>query len=269
MAAQNRDRLEKAFGRGIQPVESACLLTDEINNRTRGVHNKLHAIPNLKLVFALCDHAVYREYLRTFYWVYKTLDDELDKASDGRINAITKLFHKPRSAAILQDLQFWFGGPSSQSIVRSPRGKLEREVVRHIHTIAKEEPLALIAWCHVMYLALFAGGVVVRSTITHSLGFMRKSEDGNGAELYNLKDPESLRTSLRRQINEAGTSMTDAQRTRVLDESVATFVWTTRLIEGLSLQQTSGVYMWTKRIVGMVTAFLAIFLLRRIVWWCL
>lgn len=226
---------KRAFGHGILPVQDTSLLTDEINAATRSIHNELHQVSNLKLVMAMRDHTLYREYIRSFYWVYRTLEEEIatsELPSLAKIGAMDIL----RTQAIDRDLKFWYG-PAFPEVIAYPKSKLERQVIEHIRSLGRRSPESLLAWSHVMFLALFAGGKVIRSKVLRSLGFMRNSKDGAGADMYAFPDPEQLRVDVKKIINEAGAIMSLEERARVVDESVEVFAWNTRLISGLRMQQ--------------------------------
>lgn len=111
-----------------------------------------------------------------FYWLYKTFEEEVDRirthGQDDHLKAAFEAVHEPllaRTAKIEEDLMFYFD--HDKSVLTTMHSPQARAYVSHVREIAQQEPIKLMAYLSVMYLALFAGGQVIKSKMIKLSGF--------------------------------------------------------------------------------------------------
>lgn len=167
-------------------------LANRINFYTRDAHNKINAYMSIRLAFALKHGFIYRQGILTYYHVFDAIEQELDRLmqdpqtdEERQMQNVLRQFWVEefrRSNRIFKDLE----------VLYSPEYKNKddlRDFVSHhaltpklqgfvdfIHETVQRDPCTILAYCHVMYLALFAGGKVMRSNIYRHTGLFPKFE---------------------------------------------------------------------------------------------
>lgn len=148
--------------------ENSSDFCSELRSTTRVIHAESDRLVNLKLAVALTDVALYSDVLSQFYFVFRSIEDGLRRSRDGddRIQALF-LDQMLRTEAFERDLEF-FLGPDWKSRVK-PSAHAQAYCDR-IFEVAETKPVLLVAYVHTMYLALTAGGQILKSLIKRTLG---------------------------------------------------------------------------------------------------
>ncbi|BFZ54164.1 heme oxygenase [Savitreella phatthalungensis] len=269
-------------------------LNDVIASRTRRLHDQNNRLANLRLVGALRSGRLWREYLLRFAVVYTAIedafsellsqpsptDDDIDQAAWTRSrNAIARL-RTPlllRTNRILKDLAFFY-----QTDVENARRRVrrcstedpvaERYAKRLGHLVGGagienvdlggDRPIRVLAYASVMYLALFAGGRIIKSRMlseragfwprvdgksredvlahgTHTLSFdLAASAGGQVDDVWKSKefqDVTALKTFYRALYDDvAAEVLTDDDRETVIDEACEIFKLNDKLISSVA-----------------------------------
>ncbi|EDO17066.1 hypothetical protein Kpol_530p36 [Vanderwaltozyma polyspora DSM 70294] len=199
-------------------------LANRINFETRDFHNKVSAFMGIRLALALKHGFIYREGLVVFYHIFNTIETEIDlvlnNQDDSQMKLILSSFYLDefrRKDKILKDLELLYypefqnDRPQLLEFINSDRFTNDSEqlqnFVKYIQTNATEDPCTLLAYCHVLYLALFAGGKIMKSNVTKHLGIFPKFEHlshkeiiARGTNFYQFTDstnPETTDVKLR------------------------------------------------------------------------
>lgn len=167
-------------------------LANRINFHTRDAHNKINAYMSVRLAFALKHGFIYRQGILTYYHIFDAIEQELDRLmQDARteeeiqIQDVLRQFWVEefrRSNRIFRDLEVLYSpeykntGDLRDFVSAQVLPPKLQNYVDYIHESVQKDPCTILAYCHVMYLALFAGGKVMRSNIYRHTGLFPKFE---------------------------------------------------------------------------------------------
>lgn len=207
-------------------------LGNRINKDTRQLHNKIDKMMTLKLALALRDPKIYRQGLQSFYHVFATIERCLYKQfeADNEWSDILKKIWKPeiaRSKKAEQDLLFYYDDDKSK--FEHPIMSEQIKFSKHIEQVTDEKPYLLLAYMHVMYLALFAGGRIMRSSISKALGLFPQKDGLKHEEIvkmganfftFDVADENLLRIIYKRDYEILTRSnLTEDQKLEIIAES--------------------------------------------------
>ena len=207
-------------------------LANRINLETRALHNKIDKWVTLRFALALRDFRIYRQGLQSFYHVFaaveKNLYQQLD--SDSEWSELLAKIWKPEMARIEraeQDLLFYYDDDKTKFI--TPIMPAQVEFVNHINEVIQEKPYLLLAYMHVMYLALFAGGRVMRFSLSRATGFfpqkdglkhVERDKVGTNFFHFGVPDEETFRLLYKRDYELlTRNDLTEAQKRDIIEES--------------------------------------------------
>ncbi|CCK68707.1 Hmx1p KNAG_0B02640 [Huiozyma naganishii CBS 8797] len=161
-------------------------LANRINFHTRDLHNEVDKAFSVKFMMALRHSFIYTDILKTFYTVFGTVEQRIDEliASEGGdgVGAILGEFYVPefrRADKIKRDLVFLGEWDTVESGQWTPPPQLAG-FLQYLRSEMDRDPITVLAPCHVLYLALFAGGRVFKSSLFKNLGFLPNFRDKNG-----------------------------------------------------------------------------------------
>lgn len=207
-------------------------LANRINLETRALHNKIDKLVTLKFALALRDYKIYRQGLQSFYHVFATVERQLYaqlEKGDEWSEMLQKVW-KPviaRSAPAQQDLLFYYNDRKEKFM--SPIMPAQIEFVEHIREVTLEKPWLLFAYLHVMYLALFAGGRVMRLSILRATGLFPQKDGlkhddivklGTNFFQFDVADENAFRLLYKRDYELATRNdLTEEQKLDIIEES--------------------------------------------------
>ncbi|KAH3674800.1 hypothetical protein WICMUC_003003 [Wickerhamomyces mucosus] len=228
-------------------------LANRINLSTRKAHNKIDRQVSTKFIIALRDGKIYRQGLQGFYHVFKNVEILINKelqSSNSKVGKILKEFWNPliaRTEALEQDLLYFYGGDRSK--FETPIRNEQIEFVNHIYKTYQLKPHILIAYCHVMYLALFAGGRLMLSSLTKATGIFPHvegqtiedvSKKGTNLFRFDVQDDESFRLGYKRDYELATRlSLTEEEKLDIIEESNYIFEQNSKFITELEIHNRS------------------------------
>ncbi|PUU76540.1 hypothetical protein B9Z19DRAFT_1102297 [Tuber borchii] len=215
-------------------------LSQQINAATREGHDKINGMIMSRLSLGLRDYRLYREGIFSFSQVYKTFEDAWmaaispEATTDPRIKtALQSLYSRPllRTPQLVKDLEYFYGGETYHGIEpMSTRAKY----VSHIKQIISQKPHLVIAYAHNYYMALFAGGKILKYQISLARGFfpprrnMAEEEcKAAGTNLFSFEVPKGeeglLRSGFKDALLDIQSTLTEEERTEIIEESKAIF----------------------------------------------
>ncbi|KAF9910452.1 heme oxygenase [Linnemannia zychae] len=180
-------------------------LTDELRQKTKGLHGKTDRLVSLGL-FAVLDYQIYRQILLGFYYVFKTFEEEYERhvkttttvGGQKLIHPWVQHTYSPdlrRTEAFEADLAYFYGDDWKDHVQPS---KQVQEYMDHIRDISKRQPEKLIAYPATLYLGLFFGGQITRSKIVKSTHFFPSppekklgGENDDGIAIFTFRDTTS------------------------------------------------------------------------------
>ncbi|RVD84582.1 uncharacterized protein DFL_006324 [Arthrobotrys flagrans] len=230
-------------------------LGDEINYITASLHHELNMIIMSRLPLGLKNPKAFHEGLTSFSVLYSSFEAALDShirnpSTPSRTRAILEHVYIPavhRASTFEADLKKY--SPSSEKDELTKGTPARAYVLNHIRRATNETPHVLLAYCHCLYMALFAGGQHIKAAIARSA--VRKldlaqhqtvpeeaKKSAPGIALFTFdgrstKEEQELRQKLRDGIRQAEELLTPKERAEVLAESCEVFKLTRRLVDEL------------------------------------
>ncbi|CDK24494.1 unnamed protein product [Kuraishia capsulata CBS 1993] len=221
----------------VLPLKSDLgALANRINKRTQTAHNSINKLMVLKFSLALRDAKIYRQGIQMYYHVFKSIEKSLQRemARDTQYAEILKAIYRPailRTERLHQDLMFFYG---DEKKFATPILEKQIEFCEHIEKVTQEKPYLLLAYMHVLYLALFAGGKIFSSKLAQTLGMFPHVEGKTAEEVmlgattffkFDVEDDESLRIEYKRDYELATrNSLTEHEKQEIIEESQYVFV---------------------------------------------
>ena len=229
-------------------------LANRINFHTRDAHNKVNAYMSVRLAFALKHGFIYRQGILAFYHIFDAVEQELDRLlndpqndEERQMQHVLRQFWLEefrRTNRIFKDLEVLYSPEYSDSeslrnfVEHQPLAPQLQSFVDSIHSTVQQDSCTILAYCHVLYLALFAGGKVMRSNLYRHTGLFPKfeyltpkelvirgtnfftfSDEGSDAEnKLRWKYKEGYELATRQELSES-------QKTRILQVSSQIFDW--------------------------------------------
>ena len=204
------------------PTEEPSL-SAEINKTTRDLHDIVNVLIMNRLSSCLKsrDHTLYREGILSFYHVYRTFEHVwasllLSSAStDLTVHYLLSTLSDPRmirSPALAADCSYLFPDNTFHPDAPVPENRPQvKEFVAHMQRVLEEKPHVMVAYAHMFYMALFAGGKVLRRMIVAKEGFfpVRKpagdQEEARkmGTQMFMFPVEEGKGEELRKRFKEA------------------------------------------------------------------
>lgn len=218
-------------------------LGNRINLATRQCHNKIDKLMTLKFALAVRDPKVYRQGVQLFYHLFRTIEDclEIEMNRDTKYSTMLRAIWKPalaRTSNIHSDLMFFYGDSMKFD---TPILKQQIQFVEIIRRNTAEKPYLLLAYMHVLYLALFAGGRIMFSQVAKSLRLFPQVEGRTRDEVvalgtnlfrFEVDDPMQLRAEYKRDYElETRNFLTEKEKEEILEESKTAFMM---VMDGIS-----------------------------------
>lgn len=227
-------------------------LANRINTATRAVHTRIDNLISLKMVFALRDPKIYRQGILAFYYVFREFErlwnlemakvdgqDPNETERDVLYRQILRDIWTPvlaRTKPLESDLAFFYHLESQEKFAQKfihPRLEHETSFINHINEVVPSKPYLLLAYGHTLYLALFAGGRIMRSKLTKSTGLFpvvpgvsQEEVAAKGTNLFRfaVDDEDSLRLDFKRRYELATrNNLTEEEKQEIIQESEEIF----------------------------------------------
>ncbi|RPA80704.1 heme oxygenase-like protein [Ascobolus immersus RN42] len=161
------------------PVDGPSRLSADINRATRDVHNVLNHLIMTRLPLGLLQPTLYREGVLSIFYIFRTFESAWQSHLsnpdlDPRLRQILTRTYIPamqRTRAILADVAYYYSLPLDLAektylpLSHQPSLPTRQSIVNHIEKVTREKPHVLLSYGHVMYMALFAGGRILKLRI--------------------------------------------------------------------------------------------------------
>lgn len=199
-------------------------LTERMRMSTKKVHDKSDRMVNIKLALALTSRHLYGEALGLFAPIYDTIETILEQhRGDGkRLQPLAALLVEfKRSPGFNEDIFFYLGEDGARELRdRRPPQELQ-EYLDHLNKIAEEDPVRLVAYVYHMYMAILAGGYMIRKLVKRTMGL----KDDRGVNALSF-DPDVDTRDLRRRMKlcvDEGLGFNEKEQAAILEESGEVF----------------------------------------------
>ena len=147
-----------------------------------------------------------------------------EATTDPRIKTVLQsLYSMPllRTPQLVKDLEYFYGGETYHGV--EPMST-RAEYVSHIKQVLSQKPHLVIAYTHNYYMALFAGGKVLKYKISQAQGFFPPRKNmaeeeckAAGTNLFSFEVPEGkedlLRSGFKDALVDIQSTLTEEERT--------------------------------------------------------
>jgi heme oxygenase len=207
-------------------------LGNRINSETRSLHDQINKLVTLKFAIAVRDPKIYRQGIQMFYHIFSTIEECLERElnSNNKYTEMFKKIYKPellRREKIHKDLMFFYNNHPEK--FEKPILTKQIEFTDYIRKTTADHPYLLLAYMHVLYLALFAGGKIMFSQVSKSLRLYPqvkgKSYDeivseGTNFYKFDVDDMEVLRIIYKRDYElQTRNFLTEEEKQEIINES--------------------------------------------------
>lgn len=234
-------------------------LANRINFQTRDAHNKINTFMGIKMAIAMRHGFIYRQGILAYYYVFDAIEQEIDRLLNDPVteeelqtSTILKQFWLEdfrRSTQIYKDLKLLYSNTfkSTESLneflATFQKPPLLQQFINNIHENIHKEPCTILSYCHVLYLALFAGGKLIRSNLYRRLGLFPNFEKLSQKELVkkgtnfftfsDLGPTEETRLKWEYKKNyelATRTELTEAQKLQIISVAEGIFDWNFNIV---------------------------------------
>lgn len=270
----------------IPAKDDVGALGNRINLETRSLHNQVNKIVTLKFALAVRDPKIYRQGIQMFYHIFSAIEDCIQRElnSDNKYTEMFKHIYKPellRREKLFADLMFFYDDHPEK--FEKPILTHQIEFTDYIRKTTAQHPYLLLAYMHVLYLALFAGGRILSSQLAKSFRIFPQVEGksyeeiiAKGTNFYRIDvdDMEALRIIYKRDYElQTRNFLNEEEKEEIINESKYIFNQVAigiKEIEQHNLQRikgTLGYHIFTKGYYVAIALLmvLACFILKRIV----
>lgn len=207
-------------------------LGNRINAETRSHHNKVDKMMTFRFALALRDYKIYRQGVQSFYHVFASIETALSREleTDTPYAAMLAQVWKPeiaRADKVVLDLLFFYDDRKEKFM--TPIMPEQIKFANHILLVTRDRPYLLFAYLHVMYLALFAGGRIMRSSIAKATGMFPKKDGLSHEEIlrmgtnlfsFDVASDEMLRIAYKRDYElVTRNSLSEQEKQEIIEES--------------------------------------------------
>lgn len=213
-------------------------LGNRINLETRSLHNKIDKMMTLKFALLLRDYKIYRQGIQFYYHIFSLIESCIDRElanPQSEWGPLLKTVWDPaiaRTEALYKDLMFFYNNDESKFVkLRLPT---HIAFANYIKKSTLQKPYLLLAYMHVMYLLLFAGGRLFRSKIAKASGMFPQVAGKSHEEIIlkgtnflrfdMVEDEQSLRIEYKRNYElNTRNNLSEQQKLDIIDESKLIF----------------------------------------------
>ena len=139
----------------------------------------------------------YKQLVANFYFIYRAMEEEVDKLSDHPVIGKIQFDLLNRTNALERDLRYYYG-PMWRSIV-APSEQCQRYVNR-IREVAEDDPELLVGHHYTRYMGDLSGGQILKGIAEKALD-LRKGEGLHFYEFEGIADKQGFKTQYRNTLN--------------------------------------------------------------------
>ena len=154
----------------------------------------------------------YKKLVKDLYFVYRTMEEEIDKLEDDPIVSQINLPDLKRVNSLERDLRFYYG-PEWRSIIMPSEACAN--YVSRIKCIAIEDPKLLVGHHYTRYLGDLSGGQILRGIAEKALGL--KDEGLHFYDFDNIPDAKAYKAGYRGVLNSL--DLNQNQVDEIIDEA--------------------------------------------------
>ena len=139
----------------------------------------------------------YKQLVANFYFIYRAMEEEVDKLSDHPVVGKIEFKILNRTHALERDLRYYYG-PMWRSLI-VPTEECQRYVNR-IREVAEDDPELLVGHHYTRYMGDLSGGQILKGIAEKALD-LRKGEGLHFYEFEGIADKQGFKTQYRNTLN--------------------------------------------------------------------
>ena len=158
--------------------DSSSLFTERMRSHTKKVHADSDRTVNLKLGLVLTSHRLYGESISLFGLIYERLEDILHRKKShrhlGQFYALLPFLS--RSDGFQKDISFYLSANELEELkrFRTKESKILNppelaDYLNRLDELEREDPVRLVAYVYHMYMAIFAGGFIIKNIVKKAM----------------------------------------------------------------------------------------------------
>ncbi len=169
----------------------------------------------------------YRKLLTNLYFVYSTMEEEMDRLKNHPI--VSQIYYPElnRKHSLEQDLYYYFGSNWREKAKLSEAGKA---YVARIREVAHTRPELLVAHSYTRYLGDLSGGQILKKIAQRAMNL----NEGQGTAFYefqDISDDKEFKNKYRQAMDELPVDLATAEQ--IVDEANAAFGMNMKLFQEL------------------------------------
>eukprot|EP00587_Corethron_hystrix_P009957 CAMPEP_0113316694 /NCGR_PEP_ID=MMETSP0010_2-20120614/11877_1 /TAXON_ID=216773 ORGANISM="Corethron hystrix, Strain 308" /NCGR_SAMPLE_ID=MMETSP0010_2 /ASSEMBLY_ACC=CAM_ASM_000155 /LENGTH=229 /DNA_ID=CAMNT_0000173481 /DNA_START=107 /DNA_END=793 /DNA_ORIENTATION=- /assembly_acc=CAM_ASM_000155 len=202
------------------------IFTDRMRSATKSVHDKSDRLVNLKLGLVLTSHQLYGEAIGLFAPIYCRLEEALERHRDGRLGCIAALLEDlRRTPKFDEDILFYLGEDGVASIKKKREEGIPEELkdyLDHLNDLEREDPLLLVPYIYHLFMAIMAGGYIIKKMVKRAMGLKKDNDEGVMAFSFTELNCAHLRRRLKHAVNNE-LKLSKEEEEKILKESEEVF----------------------------------------------
>ncbi|AKG24384.1 biliverdin-producing heme oxygenase [Calothrix sp. 336/3] len=203
-------------------------LAIKLRNGTQKAHTAAENVGFMKCFLkGVVDKACFGRFLGNLYFVYSTLEGEIQRHQN---NPLISKFYFPelnRQANLEQDMEYYYGKDWRQKITPSPAAQ---KFVARIREISATEPILLLGHAYTRYMGDLSGGQMLQKIAQSSL----KLDGYTGTSFYNFEqipDKKTFKDKYRQALDSI--PVDDATADKIVAEANSSFAFNMQMAQEL------------------------------------
>jgi heme oxygenase len=223
----------------VKPVKSASArstgLALALDDGTRKSHSMAENTQFVTGFFkGISTRSAFAQLVASLYFVYQAMEKAFNDAQDPNVRAMD-FSELRRLPSLEQDMAYYYGENWQQTVKPNQATK---EYCNRVATIARDEPLLLIAHMYTRYLGDLFGGQMMGGMARTSLNL----DDSLGTKFYEFDDIDNNKQFIEEwytKLNQL--DLTDEEKRDIVDEANLVFALNIKLFNELSTRKRDAI----------------------------
>ncbi|KAL1914395.1 uncharacterized protein VTP21DRAFT_8913 [Calcarisporiella thermophila] len=218
----------------VDAVKERLKLTDKLHKGTQEHQSQFSRLLSTKLPLAFSDPRIYRQTLRDFYFLFKTVEEEYRRHMP-RCEVLQHVWIENlmnRTEPFERDLAVYYGRHWRRRISLT---RVMLEYTSHVRQVAAASPELLLAYVFTLYGTLLSSGHIICERLRECNFFPRRvasrthpHSSSIGTEAFTVQNAAELRSELMARLDSLG--LEEPVEDAVLSEAMEIYKWNIRVI---------------------------------------
>lgn len=205
-------------------------LATMIRTQTSKQHSVSNKLINMLAPFALSSPRVYRLLLKSFYHVFKAMEEEMEQRR-LQFPKITPVYFRElrRTAAFEMDLSYYDDADQLQPSTNTDPSPATIAYIAEMKRVIDTDPILVIAYTQTLYMGILAGGAIIRRWLINAFNL----NPPEGVAIFDfsstIPDTAAFKETYKDAINSI--SLTAEQKARIINQKKRVFECNNELIK--------------------------------------